>query len=133
MCWNVDYVNVIHVNGMENLLLLVIDAEKLGCQACNSFNIAKENLFENLDKEGKDYLENFIKAFLILSNETLRERFPVTKVTLPRPQNYNVKSYHKSEKCRSQVVYKNLDECQKIKYTVKGQKRSYYKKFWFYI
>ena len=102
---------------------------KARCQACNSFNIAKENLFENLDKEGKDYLENFIKAFLILSNETLRERFPVTKVTLPRPQNYNVKSYHKSEKCRSQVVYKNLDECKKIEYTVKGRKRSYYKKF----
>ena len=32
-------------------------------KACNSFNIAKENLFKNLVKEGKDYLENFIKDF----------------------------------------------------------------------
>ena len=102
---------------------------KARCQACNSFNIAKENLFKNLDKEGKDYLENFIKDFLNLSNETLRESFAVTKVKLPRPQNYNVKSYHESKKCRSQVVYKNLDECEKIKYTVKGRKRSYYKTF----
>ena len=102
---------------------------KARCQACNSFNIAKENLFKNLDKEGKDYLENFIKDFLNLSNETLRESFAVTKVTLPRPQNYNVKSYHKSQKCRSKVVYINLDECKKIEYTVKGRKRSYYKKF----
>ena len=102
---------------------------KARCQAGNSFNIAKENLFQNLDKEGKDYLENFIKDFLILSNEALRGRFPVTKVTLPRSQNYNVKSYHKSKKCRSQVVYKNLDECKKIEYIVKGRKRSCYKKF----
>ena len=84
-------------------------------------------MFKNLDKEGKDYLENFIKDFLNLSNENLKESFAVTKVTLPVPQNYNVS--HKSEKCRSQVVYKNLDECKKIEYTVKGRKRSYYKKF----
>ena len=32
-------------------------------KACNSFNIPKENLFKNLVKEGKDYLENFIKDF----------------------------------------------------------------------
>ena len=72
---------------------------KARCQACNSINIAKENLFKNLDKEGKYYLDNFIKDFLNLSNEALRESFAVTKVTLPRPQNYNAKSYHKSEKC----------------------------------
>ena len=101
-------------------------------QACNSFNIAKENLFKNFYKEGKDYLENFIQDFLNLFNENLRESFAVI-VTLPRPQNYNVKSYRKSEKCSSQVVYKNLDECKKIEYTVIGRKRSYYNKFWFYI
>ena len=48
----------------------------------------------------------------------------MTKVTLPRPQTYNVKRYHKSEKCRSQVAYRNLDEYKKIEFTVKGQKRS---------
>ena len=86
-------------------------------------------MFKNLDKQRKGYLKNFIKDFLNLSNETLKESSAVTKVTLPRPQNCNVKSYHKSEKCRSQVVYKNLDKCKKIEYTVKGQKRSYDKKF----
>ena len=59
---------------------------KTRCKACSSFNIAKENLFKNLDKEGKYYLENFIKDFVNLSNETLKESFAVTKVTLPRPQ-----------------------------------------------
>ena len=29
---------------------------KARCKACSSFNIAKENLFKNLDKQGKDYL-----------------------------------------------------------------------------
>ena len=70
-----------------------------------------------------------MKDFLNLSNKTLQESFGITKVTLPRPQTYNVKSYHKSEKCKSQVVYRNLDECKKIEYTVKGRKGSYYKKF----
>ena len=102
---------------------------KAWCQPCISFKIAKQTLLQNLDNEGKKYLENFIKDFLNLSNETLKESFAVTKVTLPRVQNFNVKSYRKSENCRSQVVYRNLDERKKIEYTVKGRKRSYYKKF----
>ena len=84
---------------------------KAQCQPCIIFNIAKQILLENLDREGRKYLENFIKDFLNLSSKTLQESFGVTKVTLPRIQTYNVKIYHKSEKCRSQVVYRNLDEC----------------------
>ena len=102
---------------------------KAWCQPCIIFNIAKQTLLENLDREGRKYLKNFIKDFLNLSNKTLQESFGVTKVTLPRAQTYNAKSYHKSEKCRNQVVYRNLDECKKIGYTVKERKRSYYKKF----
>ena len=102
---------------------------KAWCQPCISFKIAKQTLLQNLDNEGKKYLENFIKDFLNLSNETLKESFAVAKETLPRVPNYNVKSYHKSEKCRSQVAYRNLGECKKIEYTVKGRERSYYKKF----
>ena len=112
---------------MGILLLLVIDIEKLGVKLVIALILQKKICLKILIKREK------IKDFLDLSNETLRESFAATKVTLPRPQNYNVRSYHKSEKCRSQVVYKNLDECKKIEYTVKGQKRSYYKKFWFYI
>ena len=102
---------------------------KLRYQPCISFNIAKDNLLKNLDNAGREYLENFMKDFLNLSSETLKESFAVTKVTLPKAQNYNVKSYHKSEKCRSQVVYRSLDECKKIEYRVKGHKTLYYEKF----
>ena len=51
MCWNVDYVNVIHVNG--NLVVTCDRYRKARCQACNSFNIAKENLFKILIKREK--------------------------------------------------------------------------------
>ena len=81
---------------------------KARCQLCIIFNIAKHTLLENLDCEGRKYLENFIKDFLNLSNKTLQESFGVTKVSLPRAQTYNVKSYHKSGKCRSQVVHRML-------------------------
>ena len=102
---------------------------KAWCQPCIIFNIAKQTLLENLDREGRKYLKNFIKDFLNLSNKTLQDSFGGTKITLPRAQTYNVKSYHKSKKCRNQVVYRNLDDCKKIEFIVKGQKRSYYKKF----
>ena len=87
---------------------------KVHCQPCIIFNNAKQTLLENLDCEGRKYLENFIKDFWNLSNKTLQESFGVTKVTLPRARTYNLKSYHKNEKCRSHVVYRNLDECKKI-------------------
>ena len=50
---------------------------------------------ENLDREGRKHLENFIKDFLNLSNKTLQESFSLTKVTLPRGQTYNVKLLQK--------------------------------------
>ena len=102
---------------------------KAWCQPCKIINITKQTLLKNLNHEGRKYLENFIKNFLNLSNKTLQESFALTKVTLPRPQTYNVKSYHKSEEFRSQVACRNLDKCKKIEYTVKERKRSYYKKF----
>ena len=113
---------------IKNSLLVVLDVEKYGVNLVLVL-ILQKKVLENLDNEEKKYLENFIKDFLNLSNETLKEGFAVTKVTLPRIQSYNVKSYHKSEKCKSQVVYRNLDQCKKIEYTIKGRKRSYYKKF----
>ena len=76
---------------------------KAQCQPCISFKIAKQALLQNFDNEGRKYVENFIKDFLNLTNKTLKESFAVTKVTLPRVQNYNVKSYHKSKKCRSLI------------------------------
>ena len=122
------YIKNLLVNGIKNSLLVVLDVEKYGVNLVLVL-ILQKKVLENLDNEEKKYLENFIKDFLNLSNETLKEGFAVTKVTLPRIQNYNVKSYHKTKKCKSQVVYKNLDQCKKIEYTIKGRKRSYYKKF----
>ena len=122
------YIKNLLVNGIKNSLLVVLDVEKYGVNLVLVL-ILQKKVLENLDNEEKKYLENFIKDFLNLSNETLKEGFAVTKVTLPRIESYNVKSYHKSEKCKSQVVYRNLDQCKKIEYTIKGRKRSYYKKF----
>ena len=122
------YIKNLLVNGIKNSLLVVLDVEKYGVNLVLVL-ILQKKVLENLDNEEKKYLENFIKDFLNLSNETLKEGFAVTKVTLPRIQSYNVKSYHKSEKCKSHVVYRNLDQCKKIEYTIKGRKRSYYKKF----
>ena len=122
------YIKNLLVNGIKNSLLVVLDVEKYGVNLVLVL-ILQKKVLENLDNEEKKYLENFIKDFLNLSNETLKEGFAVTKVTLPRIQSYNVKSYHKSKKCKSQVVYRNLDQCKKIEYTIKGRKRSYYKKF----
>ena len=122
------YIKNLLVNGIKNSLLVVLDVERYHVNLVLVL-ILQKKVLENLDNEEKKYLENFIKDFLNLSNETLKEGFAVTKVTLPRIQSYNVKSYHKSEKCKSQVVYRNLDQCKKIEYTIKGRKRSYYKKF----
>ena len=45
------------------------------CKACHNFNIAKETLFKAADSIGKKYIENFIKNFLSVSNETLQTNY----------------------------------------------------------
>ena len=47
------------------------------CKNCHSFNIAKENLLSNTDKNGKEYIENFIKGFLNLSHRTIESNYGV--------------------------------------------------------
>ena len=42
------------------------------CKACNNFNIAKETLIKGVDSVAKDYIENFIKDFLCILNQTLQ-------------------------------------------------------------
>ena len=100
------------------------------CKACHNFNIAKETLLQGLDPIGKDYIENFVKDFLCISSETLQTNFQVTEVDrVPIEKTFNVKSYHSSNKNRSQVVYKKFDNCEKVTYTVKGKPRTFYTKF----
>ena len=98
------------------------------CKACHNFNIAKETLFKVVDSIGKEYIENFIKDFLSISNETLQTNFQVDIVRVPIEKTCNVKSYHKSNKNRSQVVYKKFDNCKNISYAVKGKPHTFYKK-----
>ena len=99
-------------------------------KACHSFNIAKETLLQGLDPIGKDYIENFVKDFLCISSETLQTNFQVSEVDrVPIEKTFNVKSYHKSNKNKSQVVYKKFDNCENFTYTIKGKPHTFYKKF----
>ena len=96
---------------------------------CHNFNTAKETLTKGVDTVAKDYFEYFIKDFLCISNQTLEKIFQVSEVVrIPVEKTFNVKSYHKSDKNRSQVVYKKFDNCEKLSYTVKGKPRTFYKK-----
>ena len=98
------------------------------CKPCHNFNIAKETLTKGVDTIAKDCIENFIKDFFCISNQTLAKNFHVSEVVrVPVEKTFNVKSYHKSD--RSQVVYKKFDNCEKFLYTVKGKPRTFYKKF----
>ena len=91
------------------------------CKACHNFNIGKETLLKGIDPIGKEYIENFIKDFISISTETLQTNYQISEmVRVPIEKTFNVKNYHKSNKNRSQVVYKKFDNCEKLKYTVKG-------------
>ena len=85
------------------------------CKTCHNFNIAKETLIKGVDSVAKDYIENFITDFLCISNQTLETNFQVSEVVrVPVEKTCNVKSYHKSDENRSQVVYKKIDNCEKL-------------------
>ena len=99
------------------------------CKSCHNFIIAKKILFKELDQTGKYYIEIFIKDFLGISNETLQRNYKVEVENIPVEKTFNVKSYHKSDKNRDQVVYKKFDNSEKISYSVKGKNRIFYKKF----
>ena len=90
----------------------------------------KETLTKSVDSVAKDYIEDFIKDFLCISNQTLEKNFQVSEVVrVPADKTFNVKSYHKSDKNRSQVVYKKFDNCEELSYSIKGKPRTFYKKF----
>ena len=100
------------------------------CKACHNFDIGKETLLKGLDPIEKDYIQNFIKDFLCISSETLQTNFQISEVVcVPIEKTFSVKSYHKSNKSRSQVVCTKIDKCEKFTYTVKGKPRTFYKKF----
>ena len=63
------------------------------CKSWHNFNIAKEILFKGLDQIGKEYIENFIKEFLGISNEKLQRNYKVEVERIPVEKSFNVKSY----------------------------------------
>ena len=95
------------------------------CKPYHNFNQAKETLIKGVDTVDT----NFIKDFLCISNQTLEKNFQVSEVVrVPVEKTFNVKSYHKSDKNRSQLVYNKFDNCEKRSYTLKGKPRTFYKK-----
>ena len=98
------------------------------CKSCQSFNITKENLLSYTDEIGKEYIENFIKDFINLSDRTIESTYKLNIIRKPIQKKFLVKSYIKSSKNRSQVINQKVDGCEKIHYTLKGKKRTFYKK-----
>ena len=49
----------------------------------------------------------------------MENNFNVERVLIKKTR--TVKSYHKSEKTRSQVINKKLKDCEKLSYTFKGK------------
>ena len=98
------------------------------CKNCQNFNTTKEIPLKKVDKLGKDYIENFIKDFLNISDQTLKTHYKVETEKVPIEKNFKVKHYTKSNKSRSQVINKTLNNCKKINCKLAGKQRAFYKK-----
>ena len=95
---------------------------------CHKFYTTKEIILKEVDEIGKNYIENFIKDFLNISDQTLEANYKVEIERVPIEKNFKVKSYAKSNKNRSQVINKTLSNCKKIYYKLAGKQRTFYKK-----
>ena len=82
------------------------------------------------DDDGRNYLQNFIFDYFNLRDIRLKNYFNIEKSneTKERIKTFNIKVYHKSEKNRSQVVMKTLEDCNKIQYISQRRKCHFYKK-----
>ena len=88
------------------------------CKTCHSFNIAKNSLLENADLNLREYITNFLQDFLCILDETLGRNFEAVE-RVPVEKLHTIKTYHKSEKNRNQVINKKLVNCKKISYSMK--------------
>ena len=68
------------------------------CKSCQSFNITKENLLSYTDEIGKEYIENFIKDFINLSDRTIESTYKLNIIRKPIQKKFLVKSYIKRSK-----------------------------------
>ena len=112
----------------KNVLISCKFCRKTFCKKYHKFDTTKEILLKGVDEIGKDYIENFIKDFLNISDQTLEANYKVEIERVPIEKNFKVKSYTKSNKNRSQVINKTLNNCEKINYKLAGKQRTLYKK-----
>ena len=94
----------------------------------HKFDTTKEILLKEVDEIGRDYKENFIKDFLNISDQTLEANYKVEIERVLIEKNFKVKSYTKSNKNRSQVINKTLNNCEKIDHKLAGKQRRFCKK-----
>ena len=69
-----------------------------------------------------------MQDFICISDETLERNFEAVERVLVEKL-HTIKSYHKSEKIRSQVINKKLVSRKKMFYRMKQKSRTFYKKF----
>ena len=65
-----------------------------------------------------------------ISDRTLESNYKVITKRIPIQKTFQVKSYLKSVKNRTQIINQTFVDCEKVKYAVKGKARTFYKKFW---
>ena len=71
----------------------------------------------------------FVKDFLQIDNITFGNLVSSNIKKIPIQKEIHIKSCVKSEKNRSQVVNQKLDNVEKLNYTFKGHKVTFYKNF----
>ena len=113
----------------KNFLISCKFCRETFCKKYHKFGTTKEILLKGVDEIGKDYIENFIKDILNIRDRTLEANYKVEIERVPIEKNFKVKSYTKSNKNRSQVINKTLNNCEKINYKLAGKQRTLYKKF----
>ena len=68
-----------------------------------------------------------------LSDQTIESNYKVIIKGIPVEKTFQVKSYVKCIKNRTQVINQTFVDVKKIiNYAVKGKKRTFYKKFWLF-
>ena len=115
----------------KQFLLTCNQCREARCLPGVTFKSAVETLIKTLDSDGRMYVQNFVVDFLQISDETLSNLFKIeTKLSESRTKQkaFDVNVYHKSEKTRSQVVMKTLDDCNKIQYISKKGNLTFYKR-----
>ena len=130
MCQNVVTVKRQNVNGnMVNSNLTANIVEK--SSAKTAINLIRHlKCYQNrLMKLVKTISKIFVKDFLQIDNITFGNLVSSNIKKIPIQKEIHIKSCVKSEKNRSQVVNQKLDNVEKLNYTFKGHKVTFYKNF----